>query len=330
MKQALRLLLLIILVAALLLHGGTQTGNPDSSGDSLQTPGTSGPDTTQTQPTQTVPVQTQPSHPLPTEPQTTQPPTQSSPPVDTQPSGEYIGNLYTRPFLESLDSTPQGYGQGPNVDSKNRPTGAIYIHQKYNKYDAHFIGPDDGNVYLTFSLGYEYENLTASILDTLKEKDVKAIFFINQHYAEANQALVWRMINEGHIVGSHATGHYDMGRISIDKMVSEIMTIHNYVLSTYGYEMTYFRPPSGYFNEQLLAVAQSLGYTTVNWSYAYADWDPETPADPEKTLVKLVNALHSGSIYQLHTVSSTNAAILPDFIDAALSKGYTFALLEKN
>ena len=42
------------------------------------------------------------------------------------------------------------------------------------------------------------------------------------------------------------------------------------------------------------------------------------------SLEKLTNALHDGAIYLLHSVSSTNAEILGDFIDNAENTGYVF------
>lgn len=58
---------------------------------------------------------------------------------------------------------------------------------------------EDKYVYLTFDNGYE-AGYTAQILDTLKENNVKAAFFITGHYLNSATDLVERMINEGHIV----------------------------------------------------------------------------------------------------------------------------------
>ena len=63
-----------------------------------------------------------------------------------------------------------------------------------------------GVVALTFDDGpYIY---TGSVLDTLKAAGVPATFFVNGDnwgsiLAEENQALVRRMVEEGHQVGSH-------------------------------------------------------------------------------------------------------------------------------
>ena len=247
-------------------------------------------------------------------------------PKEPDNGNELIGNLYTRDQLNALDNTNQTYGPG-SAAGGIRPTYAIDMEEKFGqKYDAHFIAPDDGKVYLTFSCGYEHENLTETVLDILLEKNVKAVFFINMHYAKSNYDLVRRMIDEGHIIANHTTGHYTLAELSIDAVVQEIMSLHEYVRETYGYEMNMFRPPSGYYSERVLAIAQSLGYTTVNWSFAYYDWEPEDQPDMEESKAKLIDWAHSGAIYALHTVSETNAQILADVIDGIRDKGLEFAL----
>jgi peptidoglycan-N-acetylmuramic acid deacetylase len=290
------------------------------------------PPTTSIPPTETVAVTTVPPETVPPTtipPETTVPPT-TAPPATTAPTAdpnEYIGSLYTRAYLQTLDSTSKGYGAGNSVDGKNRPTYAMQLTEKFKHFDAHFIMPDDGKIYLSFNCGYEYNNLTTVFLDVLKEKDVKVVFFVNHYFVKSNPALIQRIIDDGHILANHCTNHPDLPRQSIDRIVYEIMTIHNYVLDTYGYEMKLFRPPSGYYSEQVLAIAQSLGYRTYNFSFSYRDWDEVNLPDPAETLNKLIAKAHSGAIYQLHTVSGTNAAIIGPFIDAMREQGYEFALL---
>ncbi|MBQ8910014.1 MAG: polysaccharide deacetylase family protein, partial [Oscillospiraceae bacterium] len=104
-------------------------------------------------------------------------------------------------------------------------------------------------MYLTFDNGYEYENLTADILDTLKEKDVKAAFFVTLSYAKQNPELVRRMIDEGHIVGNHSATHPSFPKISRTEMAKEIAELDNYLVENFSYSSPYFRFPSGEYSE---------------------------------------------------------------------------------
>lgn len=278
------------------------------------------------------PVQTVPK----TEPPATQPaptqPTQATEPVTvlTDPIGEnYIGS-YSRAELETLDTTNNGYGPGSDKDDKGRPYAPMQLNEKYAQYDAWFVGPDDGCIYLTFDLGWENEGLTHEILDTLKEKNVKAVFFVLMEYVEANPDVIQRIIDEGHMLASHAYNHTTLADLSLDEIAEQIWKLHTVIREEYGYEMTLFRPPSGEFSEQVLAVAHALGYRTVNWSYAYVDWIADEQPDVGKSYDRLMNAAHSGCIYLLHTVSTTNAALLGNLIDGLRQEGYTFALFTNN
>lgn len=266
----------------------------------------------------------------PSSTQTTSVPTQTTtapPPQTPGDSVEYIGNLYTREQLEAMESDSTGYGAGKDVDSKNRPTYAVSLDKKYEKYDAHFICPDDGKVYLTYNVTYEHEGLVQKTLNILKEKNVQCVIFIDKSFAQNYPKMVQQILDDGHILANHCTTHPDLPTLSIDEIVDQIMDIHNYVKATYNYEMKFFRPPSGYFSEQVWAIAQSLGYRSYNWSFTYLDWDTDNQPDPATTLKKMTHALHSGAIYQFHAISSSNAAVLEDFIDTVQNAGFEFALL---
>ena len=87
---------------------------------------------------------------------------------------------------------------------------------------------EDKYVYLTFDNGYE-AGYTSKLLDTLKENNVKATFFITAHYLNTVPELVERMIDEGHIVGNHTVNHKSMPDIDDEKIKEEIMNLHRTV-----------------------------------------------------------------------------------------------------
>lgn len=316
------LLLSVVLVVLIIVAAGLAAGKDDK-------------------PTPTVPSATQPLTQPPTQAPTqapTQPPTQEPtqeptvPPTQapTQPpvQSDMIGSLYTRDQLEAMDKTQLYYSAGSDRDDRGRPTLLLQMNQKYGKYNTVFVAPDDGNIYLTFTCGYEHLGRTGAILDILKEKNVQAVFFVNMHFTKSNPDLIRRILDEGHILANHCSGHPDLPNESIDTIVKEIMDMHDYVLQHYGYKMKLFRPPSGYFSEQVLAIAQSLGYKTVQFSFSYVDWDRDAPVDAPPALNKLIGSAHSGAIYYLHTISATNVAVLPEVIDTLRTQGYNFGLYE--
>lgn len=225
------------------------------------------------------------------------------------------------------DTTSHGYGQGVECDDENCPVGAKMFNDEYSKYDSYAVFDGKDGICLTFDQGYE-NGYTEVILDTLKEKNVKAVFFLTGDYAKRNKELVKRMIDEGHIIGNHGMEHKSLPTLTADETKKEIMSLHDYVKEEYGYDMTYFRPPCGEYSEKALAFCQKLGYKTLLWSFAYCDWDVNNQPEITASLDKVTGAAHNGAIYLLHSVSATNAEILPQVIDKIRQQGYEFTLPE--
>lgn len=247
--------------------------------------------------------------------------------TETANTGQVLSNPVVE-NVEALDSTSQEWGQGVNMDEKNRPTGALMMQEKYGKYNAYFIGEESQTIYLTFDEGYEYGQ-TESILNTLKEKGVKATFFVTKPYAEDEPELVRRMIDEGHILGNHSVTHPSKGLPSqtLEQQQNEVMGNHEYIKENFGYDMYLFRYPAGRFSEQSLAMVNNCNYKSIFWSFAYLDYDVNNQPDRTASLAKLKERLHPGAIYLLHAESETNAAILGDFIDTAMAAGYEFGTM---
>ncbi len=222
------------------------------------------------------------------------------------------------------------YGFGTEVDKNNRPGGCTWYDNKWGKYAADFIHPMSNYVFLTFDEGYEY-GYTPKILDTLKEKNVKAVFFVTMPFVKENPDLVQRMIDEGHVVGNHSVNHPSsgIGSLSLEDQINEVKELHDYVYENFGYEMYLFRFPEGKFTEQALAVVQSLGYRSVFWSFAHRDWYTDDQPDVAESLENALNKVHGGEIFLLHAVSSTNTEMLADLIDGVREKGFEFSYYYK-
>ncbi|MBQ5825357.1 MAG: polysaccharide deacetylase family protein [Clostridia bacterium] len=178
-------------------------------------------------------------------------------------------------------------------------------------------------LYLTFDCGYE-NGYTFKVLDTLREKNVSAAFFCTLDHIKAEPELIARMIKEGHIVGNHSTKHPNFGKISRTRMAEEIEIVENHLRTNFGYSSPYFRFPEGAYSDSALDLVQSLGYKSVFWSLAYADWDTSAQKGKDYAFKTVTSRLHPGAIILLHSVSADNAEALGEIIDYALSQGYVF------
>lgn len=199
------------------------------------------------------------------------------------------------------------------------------------QYQAAYIGNTNEKVlYLTFDAGYE-NGCTAKILDTLKEKQVPAAFFLVGNYIRQSPDLVRRMVAEGHTVGNHTMHHYDMSRLSDKAAFSKELTdLEALYKETVGQELPkFYRPPQGIYSEENLKMAQELGYQTVFWSLAYVDWNNDAQPTKETAFAKLLPRTHNGAVVLLHSTSKTNAEILGELIDKWKAMGYRFGTLEE-
>lgn len=181
-------------------------------------------------------------------------------------------------------------------------------------------------LYLTFDCGWE-NGYTEKCLDILKEKNVPAAFFCTLDHIKSTPNLIARMINDGHIVGNHSANHADFAEISRQKMADEILECDNYLRQNFGYATTFFRFPEGSYNENALELVDSMGYTSVFWSCAYADWDVNAAKGGDYAFSTVTSRLHPGAIILLHSVSPDNAEALGRIIDYARQNGYEFRAL---
>lgn len=215
---------------------------------------------------------------------------------------------------------------GLRFDKDNKPPTGNVDEDELEKYNAHFID-DSGEkvIYLTFDAGYE-AGYTPEILDILKEEQVPATFFLVGNYLKTQPDLVRRMVEEGHTVGNHTASHPDMSTIQdLENFRAELETVERLYTEVTGQQMKkFYRPPQGKFNVNNLMQAQMLGYTTVFWSLAYADWDPANQPTHEYALNKLNSRIHDGAIVLLHPTSSTNRDILKELIQTWKAEGYIF------
>lgn len=221
---------------------------------------------------------------------------------------------------------PRAGGKRPRLPAEEA------IIEKHGGYyiDRHVDDDSERRVlYLTFDAGYENGNVK-KILDTLAAEDVPAAFFVLDHLILENTDLVCRMQKEGHLVCNHTKNHKDMTKCTKEEMKKNLTDLEKLCEEKTGCALAkYFRFPEGRFNEDALVTAEELGYRTVFWSFAYADWDNGKQPDPARAKKKILENTHNGEVILLHPTSATNAEILPELIREWKAMGYTFGTLDE-
>lgn len=207
----------------------------------------------------------------------------------------------------------------PDNGSFTKPYGAISLDKSGKK-----------TIYLTFDAGYENGNIK-KILDILKAHDVCGAFFVLPNLIKTNPELLQRMNDEGHLICNHTRSHKNMAKIhDIELFKKELADNEQILKDEVGLQMAkFYRPPEGTFSEENLKFARQLGYKTVFWSLAYADWDNDNQVSPDKALALLKSRMHPGCVLLLHPTSKTNADILDPLISSLKNEDYVFKSLEE-
>ncbi len=237
----------------------------------------------------------------------------------TLPLSASIGEL--RWYFKPNDSHTQP--PLPNEFSFIEDYGGVYLDR------AHGDACGEKVIYLTFDVGYENGNV-AKTLDILKKHNATGTFFVLEHVITKETALVKRMFDEGHTVANHTMKHRNMACADRAVFEEELYGLEKLCAELTGGTMAkLYRPPEGCFSEDNMKILHDMGYKTVFWSCAYADWDNKNQPSPEAAMQKLTSRLHNGEILLLHPTSATNAAILDEFLTRLEADGYTFGSVKE-
>ena len=161
-----------------------------------------------------------------------------------------------------------------NETHKPSGSGESFPIEEYSAYYLDRTATEEDKVfYITFDCGYE-NGFTPSILDTLKEKNVKAMFFVTKDFVVKNPEYVKRMKEEGHLVGNHTVRHLSSPTLTPEELAEELYEVAVTMEEKTGYSIDpFFRTPMGEYSERVLKVVQDMGYTSAFWSIAYYDYD---------------------------------------------------------
>ena len=192
------------------------------------------------------------------------------------------------------------------------------------------------NVYLTFDDG-PTANITPQVLDILKEKDVKATFFVLGVNVVKNPELAKRIAAEGHAICNHSYSHdYKMLYNGTDHFKSDLLRAEETILSTVGEEafVKVFRFPGGSFEKRKnsqKAALQDIGYKFLDWNSL--NGDAEGLNVPAGTLVENVKKTIRNRrvpIILMHdsATKQTTADSLGEIIDYLKSEGFEFKTLK--
>ncbi len=184
-----------------------------------------------------------------------------------------------------------------------------------------------GCVALTFDDGPDPVD-TPKLLDLLKEKGVKATFFVVGKRADQYPEVVRRAWEEGHLVANHTWSHYSLFCfLTPRRLRSEIERGTESVRRSCGFRPRCFRSPVGLRHPLLAPYLKSAGLEYVSWTIRTRD---TLTANSSVIARRILNKAASGDIILLHDhlPGGTDAMleVLPGVIDELRKRGFEFVL----
>ena len=132
------------------------------------------------------------------------------------------------------------------------------------KLPIYNIETTEPKISLTFDCAWGAEDMP-QILDTLKENNIKATFFVLGEWVDKFPDVIKRMTEEGHDVANHSDTHPHIASLSYDSIKNEIKNANEKIVNATGKENNLFRAPYGEYNDNVISAVEELGFYTIQW-----------------------------------------------------------------
>ena len=238
------------------------------------------------------------------------------------------------PWLREAPATPQpATSQGTptvqpeatyyaNVPQQPGPT-APSLPGKLSYNSCTIAGP---YIAMTFDDGPNPQ-LTPKLLDMLKERGIKATFFLVGRNVEEYPDIVRRMSAEGHEVANHSWSHPALTRLGGESFRKQIENTNDAIVRATGKRPLLMRPPYGATSSILnRRLAEEFGLKVILWSVDPLDWKYR---NSNRVYSYIIQNTQPGSIILAHDIHATTVAAMPATLDSLLGKGYKFVTVSE-
>lgn len=164
---------------------------------------------------------------------------------------------------------------------------------------------------------------TEKLLDGLKERGIRATFFVIGQSAEEHPELIQRMLEEGNQVGNHTYSHVQLTACDTEKAMKEIKKTQEVIYQAAGFQPRYIRPPFGSWSETL---QEEICLETVLWDVDPYDWKVQ---NTDRIVNEILNQTKDGSIILLHDVYETSVEAALKAADIFMERGYRFCTVDE-
>jgi peptidoglycan-N-acetylglucosamine deacetylase len=188
------------------------------------------------------------------------------------------------------------------------------------------VNVDGPYIAMTFDDGPSPET-TPRLLDILKQRNIKATFFMIGQNAQANPTIVQRILAEGHEIGNHSWTHPQLSKLSDDKVTEEITKTQTAIKNACGYTPVLLRPPYGAITaRQKEWIEKQFGLSVIIWSVDPFDWKRPGASVIEE---RILAGARPGAIILSHDIHKQTVDAMPATLDALAAKGFKFVTVSQ-
>lgn len=200
----------------------------------------------------------------------------------------------------------------------------IMEHRAVSMTAGNMVNRDESikKIALTFDDG-PHPYYTEQLLDGLRERDVKATFFVLGKHAEQYPELVERMSEEGHLIGNHTYSHIQLSRRNSEEFKEELIKTSELIEELTGQEVQYVRPPYGTWDKKF---EEELNMFPVLWNVDPLDWSSKSVAG---IVQKVKSKAKENSIILMHDEYKTTVTAALQIVDELKEEGYEFVTVEE-
>lgn len=166
-------------------------------------------------------------------------------------------------------------------------------------------GEEGRGISLMFNVYWGTEEVYR-ILETLKEYDAQATFFIGGCWADDNVECLKAIHAEGHEIGNHGYFHKDHAKLNLVDNQKEIVSCNRFIELAIGVKPILFAPPSGSYGNDVLTACKALNMKTILWSKDTVDWRDKNVATIYSRATKNIKL---GDFVLMHPMKETADAL---------------------
>lgn len=181
---------------------------------------------------------------------------------------------------------------------------------------------DSKKIAITFDDG-PHPYYTEQLLDGLKERGVKATFFVTGMHVEQYPEVIRRMSSEGHLIGNHTYSHIQLNSSNSDAFRQELIQTNEAIEKVTGQEVQYVRPPYGTWDKKF---EKDLNMFPVLWTIDPLDWCSDNVAC---IVQKVTSKAQENSIILMHDEYKSTVTAALQIIDELKEQGYEFVTVDE-